>query len=185
MCSRQISRPGGQGNCTMDNQKNCLVLNIFITRMVWKKAAVIFNFCLIGNINHNFLVPIMIESAPKTFMPIQTPDLHRVIVHTISFHLRHCAVCNMYVVICGKLYLYLSHLPTYCIAIELDFYVTFIPPHDRPQRWGKVQKSGGPTIKSLPMYLCLYFYFSFLFLKNLERPWPPFPPSPTSATPDR
>ena len=78
MCSRRISRPGGQGNCTMDNQKNCLVLNIFITRMVWKKAAVIFNFCLIGNIHHNFLVPRMLESAPKTFMPIQTPDLHGV-----------------------------------------------------------------------------------------------------------
>ena len=30
------------------------------------------NFCLIGNIRHNFLVPRMIESAPKTFMPIQT-----------------------------------------------------------------------------------------------------------------
>ena len=57
-------------------------LNIFITCMVWKKAAVIFNFCLIGNIHHNFLVPRMIESVPETFMPIQTPDLHRVILHT-------------------------------------------------------------------------------------------------------
>ena len=37
-----------------------------------------FNFCLIGNISHNYLVPRMIESAPKTFMPIQTPDLDRV-----------------------------------------------------------------------------------------------------------
>ena len=86
MCSRRISRPGGQGNCTMDNQKNCLVLNIFITRMVWKKAAVIFNFCLIGNIRHNFLVPRMIETAPKTFMPIQTPDrvkLNTFIVHAL------------------------------------------------------------------------------------------------------
>ena len=43
-----------------------------------KKAAVIFNFCLIGNIHHSFLVPRMIELAPKTFMPIQTPDLDRV-----------------------------------------------------------------------------------------------------------
>ena len=73
------SRPGLQGNITMDYQKNCLVLNIFIACMVWKKAAVIFNFCLIGNIHHSFLVPRMIESAPKTFMPIQTPDLDRVI----------------------------------------------------------------------------------------------------------
>ena len=50
MCSRRISRPGGQGNCTMDNQKKYLVLNIFII----KKAAVILNFCFIGNIRHNF-----------------------------------------------------------------------------------------------------------------------------------
>jgi hypothetical protein len=68
------SRPGLQISCTMDYQKNCLVLSVFII----KKAAVIFNFCLIGNIHYNFLVPRMIESAPKTFMPIQTPDLHRV-----------------------------------------------------------------------------------------------------------
>ena len=58
--------------CTI--KKNCLVLNIFII----KKAAVILNFFLIVNIRHNFLVPRMIESAPKTFMPIQTPDLHGV-----------------------------------------------------------------------------------------------------------
>ena len=44
----------------------------------YKKAAVIFNFCLIGNISHNFLIPRMIELVPKTFMPIRTPDLHRV-----------------------------------------------------------------------------------------------------------
>ena len=43
-----------------------------------KKAAIVSNFCLIGNIHHNFLIPRMIESVPKTFMPIQTPDLHRV-----------------------------------------------------------------------------------------------------------
>ena len=29
-----------------------------------------------GNIHNNFLVPRMNESAPKTFMPIQTSDLH-------------------------------------------------------------------------------------------------------------
>ena len=52
-----------------------------------KKAAVIFNFCLIGNIHHNFLVPRMIESAPKTFMPIQTPDLDRV---PCNFPVRDC-----------------------------------------------------------------------------------------------
>ena len=38
----------------------------------------IWNFCLIGNIRHNFLVPRIIELAPKIFMHIQTPDLHRV-----------------------------------------------------------------------------------------------------------
>jgi len=39
---------------------------------------VIFNFCLIGNIRHNFLVTRMIESASMTFMPIHTQDLNRV-----------------------------------------------------------------------------------------------------------
>ena len=42
-------------------KKNCLGLNIFII----KKSC----------IPHNFLVPRIIESAPKTFMAIQTPDL--------------------------------------------------------------------------------------------------------------
>ena len=41
-----------------------------------KKAAVVSNFCLIGKIHHNFLVPKMIELGRKTFMPIQTLDLH-------------------------------------------------------------------------------------------------------------
>ena len=36
------------------------------------------NFCLIGKIRHNFLVPRMIESACKTFMPIPTLDIDRV-----------------------------------------------------------------------------------------------------------
>ena len=40
-----------------------------------KKAAVVSNFCLIGKILHNFLVPKMIDSACKTFMPIQTLEL--------------------------------------------------------------------------------------------------------------
>ena len=66
---------GVQVSSPMDYQKNCLVLNIFII----KKAAVILDFCLFGNIRRNFLVPRIIESAPKTFMPIQIPDLHRVL----------------------------------------------------------------------------------------------------------
>ena len=37
-----------------------------------KKAAVVLNFCLIGKIHHNFLVPIMIQSDRKTFMPVQS-----------------------------------------------------------------------------------------------------------------
>ena len=45
-----------------------------------KKAAVVSNFCLIRKIPYNFLVPIMIESACKTFMSIQTLDLDRVII---------------------------------------------------------------------------------------------------------
>ena len=40
-----------------------------------KKAAVVSNFCSIGKIHHNFLVPKMIELGRKTFMPIQTLDL--------------------------------------------------------------------------------------------------------------
>ena len=104
------------------------------------------------------------------------------IVHTISFHLRHCAVCNMYVVICGKLYLYLSHLPTYCIAIELDFYVTFIPRHDRPQRWGKVEKSGGGHLHYDGIPIFAYVLFSIPIWCGYD-PSPPV--SPTSATPDR
>ena len=43
-----------------------------------KKAAVISNFCLIGKIHHNFLVLRMIELACKTFMHIQTLNVHRV-----------------------------------------------------------------------------------------------------------
>ena len=34
------------------------------------KKAVLSNFCLIGKIHHNFLVPRKIEWVPKTFMPI-------------------------------------------------------------------------------------------------------------------
>ena len=44
-----------------------------------KKAAVVWHFCLIGNIQNKFLVPRMNESAPTTFIPIQTPDLQIVI----------------------------------------------------------------------------------------------------------
>ena len=43
-----------------------------------KKAGVVLNFCLIGKIYHNFLVLRMIESACKTFLSIQTLDLHKV-----------------------------------------------------------------------------------------------------------
>ena len=43
-----------------------------------KKAVMVSNFCLIGKIPYNFLVPKVIESACKTFMPIQTLALHRV-----------------------------------------------------------------------------------------------------------
>ena len=43
-----------------------------------KKVVVLLNFCLIGKIRHNFLVPRIIESACKTFMPIPTLDIDRV-----------------------------------------------------------------------------------------------------------
>ena len=48
---------------------------LFFLKLPWYSIS----HSLIGNIHHNFLVPRMIESDPKTFMPIQTPDLHRVI----------------------------------------------------------------------------------------------------------
>ena len=50
----------------------------------------VLNFCLIGKIRHNFLVPRMIESARKTFMPVQTLNLHRVTrasAHDYTVHL--------------------------------------------------------------------------------------------------
>ena len=50
------------------------------------KAAVVSNFCLIGKIHHNFLVPRMIELACKTFMPIQTLVLHRVKVIVLLYY---------------------------------------------------------------------------------------------------
>ena len=43
-----------------------------------KKAAEVANFCLIGKIHHDFLVPTVIELGCKTFLPFQTSDLHRV-----------------------------------------------------------------------------------------------------------
>ena len=46
-----------------------------------KKAALVSNFCLIGKICHNFLLPRVIELGCKTFMPFQTLDLHRVRRH--------------------------------------------------------------------------------------------------------
>ena len=52
----------------------CLVLNIFTI----KKAVVVSNFCLIGKIRHDFLVPTLFELGCKTFMPFQTSDLDRV-----------------------------------------------------------------------------------------------------------
>ena len=63
--------------CTMVKKLSpnfCLVLNIFTI----KKAAVVSNFCLIGKIRHDFLVPTMIESGCKTFTPFQILDLRRV-----------------------------------------------------------------------------------------------------------
>jgi hypothetical protein len=56
----------------------CLVINIFTI----KKATVVSNFCLIGKIHHDLLVPTMIELGCKTFIPFQTSDLHRVTTHT-------------------------------------------------------------------------------------------------------
>ena len=59
------------------------------TFLLSEKAAVVLNFCLIGNIRHNFLVPRMIELGRKTFMHIQTLDLHRVKYYDINLWLAH------------------------------------------------------------------------------------------------
>ena len=59
-----------------------------------KKAAVISNFCLIGKIHHNFLVPRMIELGCQTFMPIQTLDLHRVICPIYLWNLWMAPSCG-------------------------------------------------------------------------------------------
>ena len=59
-----------------------------------KKAAVVSNFCLIGKIHHQFLVPKMIEWTCKTFMPIQILDLHRVTtkkLKTLNFKMKYAA----------------------------------------------------------------------------------------------
>ena len=60
------------------NGRNIPKFDKFDSIYTIKKAAMILNFCLIGKIRHNFLVPRMIESARQTFMLIQTLDVHRV-----------------------------------------------------------------------------------------------------------
>ena len=52
------------------------------------------NFCLIGKICHNFLVPTMIELGCQTFMPIQTLDLHRVICPIYLWNLWMAPSCG-------------------------------------------------------------------------------------------
>ena len=52
------------------------ILDMFLTVFSVKNIP---NFCIIGKIHHNFMVPRMIELGCKTFMPIQTLDLHRVL----------------------------------------------------------------------------------------------------------
>ena len=66
-----FGRPGVQISCTMDYQKNWLVLNIFIMKKTcpdiqflpnWKHSSQFSGTC----------------PLPKTFMPIQNPDIYRV-----------------------------------------------------------------------------------------------------------
>ena len=59
---------------------HCRVVPITFTKLTKLKnfdlskiATVVSNFCLIGKIRHNFLVPRMIELACKTFRPIFRP----------------------------------------------------------------------------------------------------------------
>ena len=52
------------------------ILGMFLTVFSVKNIP---NLCIIGKIHHNFMVPRMIELGCKTFMPIQTLDLQRVL----------------------------------------------------------------------------------------------------------
>ena len=70
----------GRKHCQKHSQ-NWQALNIFTIKL----AAVLLNFCLIGKIRHNFLVPTMTETVCKTFMPIQT-----LVLHTAYYLLLHC-----------------------------------------------------------------------------------------------
>ena len=65
--------------CTENTVRNIAKIDQIKKFGFSKKAAVVSNFCLIGKIHHNFLVPRMIELVCKTFIPIQTLDLHKVI----------------------------------------------------------------------------------------------------------
>ena len=60
-----------------------------------KKAAVVLNFCLFGEIQYTFLVPRMIESGRQTFMPIQTLDLHRVYITGQQKETRKCQLQSL------------------------------------------------------------------------------------------
>ncbi len=65
-----------------------------------QKAAVVSNFCLIGKLRHNFLVPRMNELAPKTFMSIQTPDLHSVHCNVSFFPHIALSTCKLLEIVC-------------------------------------------------------------------------------------
>ena len=56
----------------MDAMQAETMLNfVWLKKISVKKAAEILNFCLIGKILHNLLMPISNEPAPKTFVCIQ------------------------------------------------------------------------------------------------------------------
>ena len=95
----------------------CLVLNIFTI----KKAAVISNFCLIGKICHDFLVPTMIKLGCKTFMPFQTSDLHRVNMRKVvrRLDLYHLSTNSKVKRKNAFLTIYLSHFILFLICLYI------------------------------------------------------------------
>ena len=83
MFLREFSTYFHTENTVRNTARNITKLDQIEKLELSKKAAVVSNFCLIGKIPHNFLVPKMIEWTCKTFMPIQTLNLHRVLCSNV------------------------------------------------------------------------------------------------------
>ena len=78
----------------LHNGKKSLKLAKLFFFWLSKKAAVMWHFCLIGNIINNFLVPIVNESAPQEFHtysdPISTQSAVSTYLHTTIIIVTFC-----------------------------------------------------------------------------------------------